>query len=330
VSPIYFHYPPKSGGWGVERPISGRIFHAHLHRHHEEREWGFHKRQRLFFSRRERFFIRQRRIQNDILEGMSELSNQPDYSVLDRPEIIQFIFYSRREWTSLPQGASDFFVPVEDEISISCRFYPLSHDAPCILYFHGNGEIACDYDQVAPLYHAQGISLFVADYRGYGLSDGEPSFSNMMKDAEAIFQFFMTFIIMPYQAIPLFVMGRSLGAHSAVALASLHSEKFKGLILESGSANLTRLLSWFEFGSTKKAKKLEEAALARIRSITLPVLIIHGECDELIPLTEATTFHDIVGSKEKKLILIPDGTHNNIMQVGKEQYFKAIKEFVFR
>jgi alpha-beta hydrolase superfamily lysophospholipase len=261
---------------------------------------------------------------------MSKLSNQPDYSVLDRPDIIQFVFYPRKEWTSLTQGASDFFIPVEDEISISCRFYPLNPAAPCILYFHGNGEIACDYDQVAPLYHAQGVSLFVADFRGYGLSDGEPSFSSMMKDAESIFEFFTTFIIMPYQTTPLFIMGRSLGAHSAVALASLHPEKFKGLILESGSANFSRLLSWFEFASPQQAKELEEATLARIRSITLPVLIIHGECDDLIPVSEATLFHEIVGSKEKKLVLIPDGTHNDIMLVGKEQYFQAIKEFIFR
>jgi len=258
------------------------------------------------------------------------LLNQPDYSVLDQPEIIQFVFYPTREWTPLPRGAKDYLVPVEAGISVSCRFYPFNDDAPCILFFHGNGEVACDYDQVAPLYHAQGISLFVADYRGYGLSEGEPSFSSMMKDAEAIFQFFIKSIIKPNQAIHLFIMGRSLGAHSAVALASLYPEQFKGLILESGSANLTRLLSWFEFALALQVKELEEAALARIRSITLPVLIIHGECDSLIPLTEATTFYEIVGSKEKQLVLIPDGTHNDIMLVGMEQYFKAIKEFVFR
>ncbi len=259
------------------------------------------------------------------------MAKQPDYSIMDRPDITQFIFYPRKEWTSIPQGATDFFIPVEDEISISCRFYPYKKEnAPCILYFHGNGEVACDYDQVAPLYHALGISLFVADYRGYGLSDSEPSFSTMIKDAESIFEFFTTFIVMPYESTPLFVMGRSLGAHSAVALASLHQEKFKGLILESGSANLTRLMGWFEFDTPQKAKRLENASKARVRSITLPVLIIHGECDELIPVSEATATYETVGSKEKQLLVIPNGTHNDIMQVGKEQYFKAIKEFVFR
>ena len=48
-------------------------------------------------------------------------------------------------------------------------------DAPVILYFHGNGELASDYDMLAPLYTAKGITLLVADYRGYGRSGGTPT-----------------------------------------------------------------------------------------------------------------------------------------------------------
>jgi len=258
------------------------------------------------------------------------LSHQPDYSILDEPEILQFVFYPRREWTPLPPGARDYLVPVGAGISISCRFYPFRDDAPCILFFHGNGEVACDYDQVAPLYHEQGISLFVADYRGYGLSDGEPTFSSMMSDAEAIFDFFVKSVKTRNRDVPLFLMGRSLGSHSAVALASRYPERVKGLILESGSANVARLLRWLGFPLAQQATDLEEAAMARIHSLTLPVLIIHGECDSLIPPTEATTFFETVGSKDKRLVLIPGGTHNDVMLVGLEQYFSAIKEFVFR
>lgn len=221
-------------------------------------------------------------------------------------------------------------MPVEAGVSISCRFYPFGDDSPCILFFHGNGEVACDYDPVAQLYHEQGISLFVADYRGYGLSGGEPTFSGMMRDAEAIFDFFIRSVKTQNRDVPLFLMGRSLGSHSVVALASRYPEHFKGLIMESGSANVARLLYWLGFPLEQQAKDLEEAALARIRSLTLPVLIIHGECDSLIPPTEATTFFETVGSKDKRLVLIPGGSHNDVMLVGLKQYFAAIKEFAFR
>src|SRR4030042_1848855 len=109
-------------------------------------------------------------------EETNQLSHQADYSILDLPEILQFIFYPRRDWAPPPPGASDFLVPVEEGVSISCRFYPAEVGSPCILYFHGNGEVACEHDWIAQLYGREGISLFVADYRGNGRSEGGATF----------------------------------------------------------------------------------------------------------------------------------------------------------
>lgn len=33
-------------------------------------------------------------------------------------------------------------------------------------------------------------------------------------------------------------------------------------------------------------------------------------------------------AKDKRLVIIPNADHNDLMIVGKKQYFKAIKEFV--
>jgi hypothetical protein len=79
------------------------------------------------------------------------LSHQADYSILDLPEILQFIFYPRRDWDPPPPGASDFLVPVGEGVSISCRFYPAGVGSPCILYFNGS-ELACEHDWIAQLY----------------------------------------------------------------------------------------------------------------------------------------------------------------------------------
>ena len=253
------------------------------------------------------------------------MSREPDYSILDIPEILQLVFYPRRWWTPLPPGVSDYMVPVEEGISISCRFYPAGEGAPTILYFHGNGEVACDYDWISPLYNREGISLFVADYRGYGASGGMPAFSHMTTDAHSIFDFFLKTL---KPTTPLFLMGRSLGSHSALELACHYSEHFRGLIIESGSASMARLLSLFGF-PTDQAEHLEEASLAMIRSITLPVLIIHGERDSMIPPTEATKLFENLTSKEKRLVTIPGADHNDIMLVGIERYFSAIRDFVF-
>ena len=256
------------------------------------------------------------------------MSHQADYSILDRPEILQFIFYPRRDWTPPPPDASDYLVPVDVGVSISCRFYPASLGCPCILYFHGNGEVACEHDWIAQLYNREGISLFVADYRGYGLSDGTPTFSTMTADAHSILSFFLKTVRSSSHSVPLFLMGRSLGSHSAVELAFHYQEHFRGLIVESGSSNMARLLQLFGLPSERLAG-LREAISARIRSITLPALIIHGEWDSLIPLDEAITLYEDIGSQEKRLVIVPGADHNSIMAVGMEQYFSAIKEFVF-
>lgn len=257
------------------------------------------------------------------------MSHQPDYSILDRPEILRFVFYPRQDWSPPPPGASDHLVPVEEGISISCRFYPASTGSPCILYFHGNGEVACDHDWIAPFYNREGIGLFVADYRGYGLSDGRPTFSSMTTDAHPIFSFFLETVRPSANRQPLFLMGRSLGSHSAVELAFHYPEHVRGLIVESGAPNVARLACLFGL-SSKGLSDLEETISARIRSITLPALIIHGERDSLIPLSEATTLYEEIGSQQKRLVIIPGADHNDMMLIGMEQYFSAIREFVFR
>ena len=74
--------------------------------------------------------------------------------------------------------------------------------------------------------------------------------------------------------------------------------------------------------------QLAEALSARIRAIELPALIIHGERDSLIPVSAGIELHEEIGSKDKRLVIIPGADHNDIMLVGPEQYFSAVRDFV--
>ena len=64
------------------------------------------------------------------------------------------------------------------------------------------------------------INLFVADYRGYGLSNGRPTATNLLKDAHAIFQGFIAFLEELNYGGDIFIMGRSLGSVPALEIAS--------------------------------------------------------------------------------------------------------------
>lgn len=257
------------------------------------------------------------------------MSHKIDYSLLDQPHILRFVFYPREDYSPLPRNAVDHSVSVEKDVSIGCRFYPSSKSAPSILYFHGNGEVVYDYDDIATLYNRLGINLFVADYRGYGRSGGTPSFSSTVADAHVIFEYFRDTLKASGYTGPLFVMGRSLGSLSAVELAVSYPKELKGLIIESGFASAGKLLMYLgTLISFPRLEDFEEANLDKLRSITIPVLIIHGEGDEIIHFEQAEVLYQNVGSKEKKLLRIPNAGHNDIMLVGMEQYFQAIKEFV--
>ena len=96
-----------------------------------------------------------------------------------------------------------------------------------MLFFHGNGEIAADYDDLAEFYLGCGASFWVVDYRGYGRSTGEPSYSRMIEDAGAVLDDVPAWAeraeIEPDRIL---VLGRSLGSASAIYLAAEHPSVF--------------------------------------------------------------------------------------------------------
>jgi len=254
---------------------------------------------------------------------------EPDYTLLDRPELTAFMFYPRATWDPPPPGASDHSIEVAPGVALACRFYHHSKDAPTLLFFHGNGEVASDYDETAPFYHSIGLNLFVADYRGYGRSGGRPSFSTMVADARAVFEAFRDLLAREGYRERRFVMGRSLGALSALEVAARYPADLGGLIIESGAGSTK---GWFRMllpsDDRRPWEELHRRHLAKLRSIALPLLSIHGERDALIPLESALDLQEALGSARKELVVIPGAGHNDLFYLGMEQYLAAIRDFV--
>jgi alpha-beta hydrolase superfamily lysophospholipase len=258
------------------------------------------------------------------------MSHHDDYSALDRPELVRFVFYPRQWHSQPPPNATDYVVSVDSGVSITCRFYVEDRGAPSILYFHGNGEVVSDYDYIAPIYNQLGVNLFVADYRGYGASGGRPTFSSMVADSHRIFEYFIAVLLKGGYSGKTFVMGRSLGSVSAIELASRYEDKINGLVIESGFASTVRLMTRLGFSrDVLGIKDFGFPNLSKIRTITLPTLIIHAECDSLIPLEEAKDLFENAAAKGKRLVIIPGADHNDIMMTDTRAYFGAIEEFIF-
>lgn len=253
-----------------------------------------------------------------------------DYSALDRPEFLQIVFYPRKDYTPPPPNSTDHFIGVEEGISIACRFYLHSQESPSVLYFHGNGEIVYDHDYFAPLYNQLGINLFVADYRGYGSSGGTPTFANMVADAHSIFKGFNEVLRQGHYSDKVFVMGRSLGSIPAVELAFHYGEQIKGLIVESGFGSMVNLL--VRLGFSMESLGLTDAGfpnIGKIEAITLPTLVIHAEFDTIAPLGGAKELLEHAAAERKRMVIIPGAGHNDLLLLGIEPYFKAIRGFIF-
>ena len=251
-----------------------------------------------------------------------------DISLFDRREVSQFIFYPRRD----PPPQDDIALyPVEvgGGISVVCRFYPAPKGVATILYFHGNGETAWDYDLVSSLYTALGINLFVADYRGYGLSTGEPTISHILHDAHPIFERLREVLGDGGYPEAVFVMGRSLGSAPAIDVAFRSHNAVRGLIVESGFSDALRLLSYIGLPLKIPAQHEKDFPNGyKMRSIRIPTLLIHAAEDHLIPLYEAEELLRLSAAEDKHLVVIPRADHNTLMMAGRERYFQEIEEFI--
>ncbi|OPY74701.1 MAG: 2-hydroxy-6-oxononadienedioate/2-hydroxy-6-oxononatrienedioate hydrolase [Syntrophorhabdus sp. PtaU1.Bin050] len=251
--------------------------------------------------------------------------------LMDRQEIIFRLFFPRRESMDdlYSPSATNHFITVAEGVSIGCRFYLAGKDAPNILYFHGNGETVPDYDYVAPAYKEKGLNLFVADYRGYGGSSGTPTCTSMIKDSHPIFDGFIAFLKEMECTGDLFVMGRSLGSAPAIEIAYHYQERLRGLIVESGFAGARNQLK--RLGVTHLFKDVKDVIGfgndLKIKEITIPTLIIHGQEDEIIPTEEGRTLYTLSGSRNKSSLFVHDAGHNDLMMRGLEAYMAAIENF---
>ena len=256
----------------------------------------------------------------------------PELEALDRQEILQFIFYPRRDFLekSAADNVSAGSIPVDEAVSISYGFYFDDKKHPNVLFFHGNGEIASDYMSIGSIYNQIGLNLFVADYRGYGSSGGKPTLSNMIKDAHPIFEGFKRVLKEGGFSGSLFIMGRSLGSASAVELASNYQSQLNGLIIESGFANVFNLFKYLGFPLESLGVVVPGTpyGVELLRKISLPALIIHGEYDQIVPVEEGKALYETIAAKDKRLIIIPGVDHNTIMSGGMQRYLQALHDFV--
>jgi pimeloyl-ACP methyl ester carboxylesterase len=257
-----------------------------------------------------------------------------DYKALDRPDVLKFLFHPRK--TPGPVGntghCQEILIPVEGDVGVGARLHMTHAKGPTILFFHGNGEIVSDYDDIGPMFNRRGINFMVVDYRGYGCSGGSPTVSTMMADCHRILDFAEIWTTENGFNGPLVVLGRSLGSASALELAAVHGERIAGLVIESGFAwagPLLRLL-----GVDPERIGFDESSgfanVDKIRRFNGPTVIIHAEFDHIIPFSDGKVLFEASGAEDKVLVKIAGANHNDIFMRGLDRYLEAISGLVHK
>ena len=209
----------------------------------------------------------------------------------------------------LPE-AEEYELTTSDGEKIIAWYVPAKPGRSVVLFFHGNGDFLAGRVSRFKGVTADGTGLVAVSFRGYAGSSGRPSEDGLLQDAEAAY----AFTAERYAADRIVAWGFSLGTGVAVALAVKH--RIAKLILEApytSTADVAaaayplvpvRLLMRDQFHSDR-----------RIGRVTVPLLIMHGTDDRVIPIRFGERLF-AMAHEPKKFVRLSGGGHENLDDFG--------------
>jgi pimeloyl-ACP methyl ester carboxylesterase len=186
---------------------------------------------------------------------------------------------------------------------------PRAPDGPVVVVFHGNAGHA---GHRAPKFRAllnAGFGVFFVEYRGYGGNLGRPDETGLTVDARTVMAHFQSEGVDPGRIV---LYGESLGAGLAVKMAAEHP--VAGVVLEApytSIADVAQAHYWFLPARWLVVDRWDIAA--RIGKVNSPVLVVHGETDQVIPVRFGKRVFELA-SEPKAALFQSQAGHNNLFE----------------
>lgn len=175
-----------------------------------------------------------------------------------------------------------------------------------ILFFHGNGGEAIHRDWVKHLDRNNDINIILAEYPGYGGSPGKPTEEAIFARALETFDEAQS-----RYNVPILVIGESLGTGVASYVASKRPAVGLELIAPFTSAvDLASSIYWFMPVRFLMSDRFDSSR--HLQNLTIPLRIVHGTNDEVIPVAHAQKLYERYPGENKAFEEIPGFGHNNI------------------
>jgi hypothetical protein len=203
-----------------------------------------------------------------------------------------------------------------------------AHADGTILYCHGNLESIEPYWERVELLYRAGYNVFIFDYEGFGMSEGECSEEALYADGRAALAYLRS--RPDVNQAHLVFYGWSLGAVVAIDLAA-REYRPRVLICESPFASGEAVL---QSGTLidipgNVVLKGEYNNAAKIRDVHAPFLLFHGTDDRFIDITKNGQVIFDNANEPKKFIRVPGAGHTTVpWTMGADAYIRAVTDFV--
>ena len=248
----------------------------------------------------------------------------------------RFVFFPVAELLYTPNDANleyeDIRIETSDGLELQGWFVPGEPETASgldsnvtWLWFHGNGgNIGHRIGELALAHHRTGANIFIFDYRGYGESEGAASEQGTYLDSRAVIEYLASRPGVDPDRIV--YMGHSLGAAVALELALTRPPLAMVLVSPFASvrdmANLT-----LPFPPVGWLVRNHYDSISRIRQLNVPILVLHGDQDETVPMSQGRKLYD-AANQPKKFQTLEGAAHNDTYEVAGEQYWWAIESFL--
>ena len=224
-------------------------------------------------------------------------------------------------------GFEDLTFRAEDGVDLHGWWIPAekqraARPAVHLLLCHGNAGSVEDR-----LIHARylvdaGVDVLLFDYRGYGRSQGSPGEEGTYRDARAARQALLA--RKGVDPARIFYLGESLGGAVALDLALVHPPR--GLVLQSAFTSIRDMARFhYPFIPTLLVPDAYPN-LARIRELRAPLLLLHGDADDIVPVTAGQALY-AAAPEPKKLQVLPGLGHNDLVSGAGADYGRLIADW---
>jgi pimeloyl-ACP methyl ester carboxylesterase len=191
-----------------------------------------------------------------------------------------------------------------------------------VLFLHGNAGNVSYWVEAATVYRELGWNTLLLDYRGYGRSTGTPTEEGTYSDAEAAWRHLVvTRGIDPSRIV---VIGRSLGGGVATWLAERHP--VGALVLEATFTSIADVVALaVPLPGIRNFVALGYPSLTRMAALAMPLLVVHGRSDELVPFEHGRALYEAAAGRKEFVELA--GGHNDAFVVSRPAYASALRRF---